>query len=222
MEVLSQAVVLKLPVENYQAINMRNDHYPAGFVRALLNTDSVTPQTRDILIERIERKKLIVPVFFDENIFLTLTCVCEHLIPQPNRDSKIDLAGLFDEMLAEGKGNGWRYNKMPPDGEAYKKGIQGINETSELMFGAAFKQLDEPKQIGVLSAVQKNIAPGKTWETLPANLFFEELLAQIVEIYYSHPWAKEEIGEVAFSDAKGWQKIGLNELEAWEPKAINK
>ncbi len=64
MEVLSQAVVLKLPVENYQAINMRNDHYPAGFVRALLNTDSVTPQTRDILIERIERKKLIVPVFF--------------------------------------------------------------------------------------------------------------------------------------------------------------
>lgn len=201
---------------------MRDDHYPQGSVSALLNTDSVTPQTRDVLIGRLERKKILSPSFFDKDIFITLQCVCERLLPQPGRENKIDLAGSLDEMLNEGKGNGWRYNKMPPDGEAFKKGIQGINETSELMFGAAFKQLDEPKQIGVLSAVQKNIAPGKTWETLPANLFFEELLAQIVEIYYSHPWAKEEIGEVAFSDAKGWQKIGLNELEAWEPKAINK
>ncbi|MEJ7674657.1 MAG: SDR family oxidoreductase [Chitinophagaceae bacterium] len=43
--------------ENYQAINMRDDHYPPGSVSALLNTDSVTPQTRDVLIERLERKK---------------------------------------------------------------------------------------------------------------------------------------------------------------------
>ena len=201
---------------------MRDDHYPPGSVSALLNTDSVMPQTRDVLIGRLERKKILSPSFFDKDIFITLQCVCERLLPQPGRENKIDLAGLLDEMLAEGKGNGWRYNKMPPDGEAFKKGIQGINETSELMFGAAFKQLDEPKQIGVLSAVQKNIAPGKTWETLPANLFFEELLAQIVEIYYSHPWAKEEIGEVAFADTKGWQKIGLNEMEIMEPKPLNK
>ncbi len=52
--------------------------------------------------------------------------------------------------------------------------------------------------------------------------FFEELLAQIVEIYYSRPEAKEEIGEVAYADAKGWQKIGLNEMEIREPKPLNK
>ncbi len=201
---------------------MRDDHYPPGSVSALLNTDSVTPQTRDVLIGRLERKKILSPSFFDKDIFITLQCVCERLLPQPGRENKIDLAGSLDEMLNEGKGNGWRYNEMPPDNEAFIKGMQGIDETSKLMFDAAFIQINVTQQDKVLTSIQKNIAPGKTWKTIPANLFFEELLAQIVEIYYSHPEAKEEIGEVAFADAKGWQKIGLNEMEIREPKPLNK
>jgi len=201
---------------------MRDDHYPPGSVSALLNTDSVTPQTRDVLIGRLERKKILSPSFFDKDIFITLQCVCERLLPQPGRENKIDLAGSLDEMLNEGKGNGWRYNEMPPDNEAFIKGMQGIDETSKLMFDAAFIQINVTQQDKVLTSIQKNIAPGKTWKTIPANLFFEELLAQIVEIYYSHPEAKEEIGEVAFSDANGWQKIGLNEMEIREPKPLNK
>ncbi len=201
---------------------MRDDHYPKGSVSTLLNSDSVTPQTRDVLNERLQKREKITPSFFDKDIFITLQCVCERLLPQPGRENKIDLAGSLDEMLDEGKGNGWRYNEMPPDNEAFIKGMQGIDETSKLMFDAVFIQINVTQQDKVLTSIQKNIAPGKTWKSIPANLFFEELLAQIVEIYYSRPEAKEEIGEVAFADAKGWQKIGLNELEAWEPKAINK
>ncbi|MEJ7685397.1 MAG: gluconate 2-dehydrogenase subunit 3 family protein [Segetibacter sp.] len=125
-------------------------------------------------------------------------------------------------MLAEGKGNGWRYNEMPPDDKAYVTGLYGINETSKIMFGATFKLLDAAKQDQVLISIQDNTAYGKTWETMPSYLFFEELLAQLVEFYFSHPYAKEDIGEVAMADAKGWQKIGLNELEAHEPEALNK
>jgi hypothetical protein len=55
---------------------------------------------------------------------------------------------------------------------------------------------------------------------VPANKFFEELLASLAELYYSHPLAKEEIGEVAFADKKGWQQIGLNQLESHEPLPI--
>jgi HAMP domain-containing protein len=201
---------------------MRNDHYPPGSVSALLNTDSVTPQTRDVLNERLQKKEIINPCFFNKEMFETLRHVCERLIPQPGRFSKVDLPGLLDEMLFKGKGNGWRYNEMPPDNEAFKKGMQGIDETSKLMFDAAFIQINVTQQDKVLTSIQKNIAPGKTWKTIPANLFFEELLAQIVEIYYSRPEAKEEIGEVAYADAKGWQKIGLNEMEIREPKPLNK
>ncbi|MBA3648703.1 MAG: gluconate 2-dehydrogenase subunit 3 family protein [Chitinophagales bacterium] len=201
---------------------MRNDFYPPGSVRALLNTDSVTPQTRDILNGRLQKKEIINPCFFNKEMFVTLRHICERLIPQPNRLHKVDLPGFLDEMLFKGEGNGWRYNQMPPDNEAFIKGMQGIEETSKLMFDAPFILLDITNQDKVLHSIQKDLAPGKTWQTIPSNLFFEELLAQLVEIYYSHPQAKEEIGEVAMADANGWQKIGLNELEPREPKALNK
>ncbi len=201
---------------------MRNDTYPHGTVSALLDTDLVTFETRQVLKERLEREETIEPSFFNNETFITLRAVCNRLIPQPNSRKAVDVAGCLDSILEEGKGNGWRYNEMPTDNEAFTKGLYGIDETAELMFGEAFQQLDITKQDQVLSSIQNNTADGKTWATIPANLFFEELLAQLTEIYYSHPYAKEEIGEVAMADAKGWQKIGLNELEAHEPKALNK
>ncbi len=76
------------------------------------------------------------------------------------------------------------------------------------------------EQDEVLNSIQSGAATDAAWKVIPANLFFEELLAAIVELYYSHPYAKEQIGEVAMADAKGWQKMGLNELEAHEPETL--
>jgi gluconate 2-dehydrogenase gamma chain len=200
---------------------MRNDKYQPGSVTALLNTDLVTTETRGVLKERLQREAVTNPSFFDKESFITLRAVCNRLIPQPTWEKTVDVAGCLDSILKEGKGDGWRYDKMPPDDNAYTKGLYGVDETSKIIFGAAFKLLDLPSQDNVLTSIQNNTAPGKTWNVIAANLFFEELLAQVVEIYYSHPYAKEDIGEVAMADAKGWTKIGLNELEAHEPKVLN-
>jgi hypothetical protein len=68
--------------------------------------------------------------------------------------------------------------------------------------------------------VQRGDVEGGVWDTLPAQRFFEELLAEAVECYYSHPLAQEEIGYVGMADAHGWQAISLNRLEPWEPRAV--
>ncbi|MEJ7685398.1 MAG: hypothetical protein WKG06_47665 [Segetibacter sp.] len=60
---------------------MRNDTYPQGTVSALLNTDLVTSETRNVLKERLERKEIIRPSFFDNETFITLRAVCKRLIP---------------------------------------------------------------------------------------------------------------------------------------------
>lgn len=196
---------------------MRNDHYPLGTVQALLPTDAVTPATRHALQARLQQEPVFHPLFFDEASFLTLRAVCMRLIPQPNPDRTVDLPGCLDTMLAGGKGNGWRYDAMPADEKAFTIGIKGISETADLMYGRPFHQLAATEQDKLLTSIQSGDVQGTTWKILPAKLFFEELLSALVEIYYSHPFAKEEMGEVAFADAKGWQKIGLNEREAQEP-----
>ncbi len=88
------------------------------------------------------------------------------------------------------------------------------------MYDKTFDLLAEAEQDDVLSDVQSGKAKGKIWEQMPASLFFQELLTSLTELYYSHPLAKEEIGEVAFADGKGWQSIGLNEHEEHEPLSI--
>ncbi len=199
---------------------MRNDHYPPGTVQALLSTDLVSESTRYVLQQRLEKIPVATPLFFDADTFITLRAVCMRLIPQPEEQRMVDLAGWLDSALAKGKGNGWRYDTMPEDGKAFTMGLNGIKETSVRMFGRHFHLLATKEQDEVLSLVQKGTLSDPVWQLIPASLFFEELLAALVEQYYSHPFAKEAIGEVAMADAKGWKKIGLNEHEAHEPEAI--
>ena len=191
-------------------------HYPPGTVRALLKTDQVTEATRQALTERLD-KPAQQPAFFSTDEFALLQAICNRLIPQDEQSQQIDMVGGIDERLAANKANGWRYDTMPADGEAYRLGLQGINESAQLLFQQPFQNLTTEQQDRVLKSVQQQEAPGSVWQKLPADRFFEELLAEVVENYYSHPLAQEEIGYVGMADTPGWQRIGLNELEDREP-----
>lgn len=220
---------------------MENAKYPSGSVRSLLDTDLMTEQTRLVVQSRLALEDIApndatpsaimsydakhvdasTPRFFDAKSFATLKAVCVRLIPQNDREHPVDLAGAIDARLTEGKSDGWRYDDMPPDGEAHKRGIRGLDESAQLMFGKVFRELDEASQDKILLAMQRGEALGETWRTIPAKRFFEELLAELTECFYSDPLTQEEIGYVGMADAKGWRRIGLNELESHEPKPLH-
>ena len=203
---------------------MRNDFYPSGTVRTLLQTDLVLQQTKEVLEKRLNIPLVTEPSFFTPEEFITLQAVSNRLLPQPvDRKNHIDVAGIFDTCLKENRTeNGWRYDAMPPDKEAFKKGFQAIEESSQSLYGKAFQKLEIEKQDAILYSVQQKDIKGKIWKVLPSHLFFAELMALLTEIYYSHPAGKDEIGDVSFADAKGWELIQLNQREAQEPKATNK
>lgn len=193
--------------------------YPEGTVRALLATDQVTNKTRQVLTERLD---LVPepPAFFSNAEQELLRTICNRLIPQ-DRPNPVDIAGFIDKRLAQGESDGWRYDTMPADGDAYKQGLAGVNETARNLFQRSFQELSEADQDETLRRIQREDAPGTIWESLPAGRFFEELLAEATNNYYSHPLAQEEMGYVGMADAPGWQRIGLNQRETREPQAIN-
>ena len=193
--------------------------YPTGTLRALLATDAVTPPTREVLQARLEAAPA-PPRFFSEEEMQILRAACARLIPQPERATPIELATPIDARLAEGTGNGWRYDALPPDGETYRAALRGLNQSARVLANADFTDLDASQQDAILSAVQNGEAKGEVWQTLDAPRFFEELLAEVTETYYAHPLAQEEIGCVASADAPGWTQIALNEREPREPQEI--
>ncbi|WP_461064340.1 gluconate 2-dehydrogenase subunit 3 family protein [Spirosoma horti] len=194
-------------------------HYPPNTVRALLDTDQVTDATRQALIERLQLSPH-QPTFFSASEFTLLQAVCNRLIPQDNSSGWIDMASNIDKRLSEKKCDGWRYDTMPADEDAYKLGLRGIDESAQLTFQQGFRNISAEQQDFILNAVQRMEAPGDTWKNLRADRFFEELLTEATENYYSHPLAQEEIGYVGMADVPGWHRIGLNLLEDREPKRI--
>lgn len=198
--------------------------YPPGSVRALLDTVAVTATTRNALLARLGADGSRLPVYFDEAMFADLDAVCSRLIPQHDRASRIPLAIEIDARLAEGRGNGWRYDTMPEDGEAYRRALHGLNETALTLFGAGFSAIEGSDQDCVLGMLQRGEAQGEAqgeaWRGIQTARVFEELLAEVVETYYAHPLAQEEIGFAGMADAQGWSAIGLGEREAREPTAI--
>ncbi|WP_100337926.1 gluconate 2-dehydrogenase subunit 3 family protein [Hymenobacter chitinivorans] len=193
--------------------------YPPGSVRALLATDLVTEATRTALQARLDAPEY-EPQFFDAGTYELLRMVAARLFPQPDREVPIELASAIDQRLLTGGSDGWRYDVLPPDREAYRLGLGGIRESAKLLYEKEFEDLTGPQQDAVLQAVQDETAPGSIWQKVSANRFFEELLAELTENYYAHPLAQEEIGYAGMADAPGWTKITLNEKEAREPEEL--
>ena len=191
--------------------------YPTGTVRALLTTNQVTEPTRQVLTERLTASPR-QPVFFSADEFALLQRICDRLIPQHEGTAYIDIAGGIDRRLSEYKSDGWRYDTMPADGDAYKLGLKGVDESAQILFKQPFQVISGEEQDQVLKAIQERQVSAEIWQKLPANRFFEELLAEAVENYYSHPLAQEEIGYVGMADAPGWQLVELNQQEDREPR----
>jgi len=196
-------------------------HYPSGTVRALLSTEHVSAATRAAVQGRLDAPATYAPQLLAPETYALLEAVAARLLPQPDRpDQPIPLAPALDQRLAAGRADGWRYDTLPPDREAFRLGLGGIQEIAQSLFKADFLQIQSEQQDAVLQALAEGHPPGPAWETLDAVRFFEELLAELTETYYAHPLAQEEIGYVGLADLPSWTRIGLNEKEDREPKPM--
>ncbi|MVN75942.1 gluconate 2-dehydrogenase subunit 3 family protein [Hymenobacter sp. HMF4947] len=187
--------------------------------KELLPTDHLSAATRATLVQRLaeaERAPAYEPQFFAPETLRLLEAVAARVFPQPERPVPILLAPAVDRRLAEGRADGWRYDALPPDREAYKLGLGGIQQIAQALFRADFETLAPEKQDAVIEALASGNPPGEVWQTLPADRFFEEILAELTSTYYAHPWAQDEIGYTGYADLPAWTRIGLNEKEPRE------
>jgi gluconate 2-dehydrogenase gamma chain len=192
-----------------------------GAIEHLLATDHVTEATRRALRTRLAWKPGAPPRCFSKSEFGVLVAVCNRLIPQRGEAQPILLAAMLDERLSEGPSDGWRYDALPPDRVAFVRGVNGIEHTAQSLFQDTFISLGPDDQDAVLRDVQQGQAVGDPWTGMPAARFFEELLAAVVELYYAHPHAQEEIGYVGMADAQGFKALGLNRRDPIEDEASN-
>jgi hypothetical protein len=175
-------------------------------------------QTREVVRKRVEE---IPPIrFFTEEEAQTLAAMVERILPQPDRNvlEKIPIVPWIDEKLFEDKRDGYRYQEMPPQRQAWRLGLAGVNETAQALFdGKSFVQLDRLSQDVVLQHVARASTMGNAWSQLPARRFFRDVLCvTIVKIYYAHPQAWNEIGYSGPSSPRGHVRKWAGGVDPWE------
>jgi hypothetical protein len=173
-------------------------------------------KTRRLVLDRLEN---IPPYrFFSASEAGLLKALCDCALPQPDRPGaqRIPIAPWIDERLYKGAGPGYRYEHMPEDRQAYRLGLQGFDEAARRLFGAAFIELHPPEQNEVMRQVADGSPPGKTWEHLPATIFFQLFMNDVITNYYAHPAAWAEIGFNGPSSPRGHIRLRPDFHDPWE------
>jgi Gluconate 2-dehydrogenase subunit 3 len=198
--------------------------YPGYDVLDKWSSPDWDDQTRRAVRRRLEE---IPPIrFFNEHEARSLAAVAERIIPQHDRNEseRVPIAPWIDEKLYEDERDGYRYEELPPQREAWRLGLKGIDEAARALFRErTFVELDPLSQDVVLSHIERGEVLGATWEQLPPARFFKSVLSiTIVKIYYAHPLAWNEIGYNGPSSPRGhvrkWEG-GVDPWEAQEGKA---
>lgn len=171
---------------------------------SLINSDRVTEPTRKVLLNRLN-ETTNSPTFFTAEEFALLRAVTDCLTAQQSDARVADVATMIDKRLAAQTGPGWRFDELPADGTAYQIGLKGINESAIFLYQKDFVSLSREEQNNLLKTVQQGKSSGETWKTFSSQLFFELMLTETAEHFYSHPALQEEINYTGFADAQGWQ-----------------
>jgi hypothetical protein len=175
-------------------------------------------QTREVVRRRLEE---IPPIrFFTDQEARALGAIAERILPQPERSDfeKVPIVPWMDAKLYEDKPDGYRYEGMPPQREAWRLGLKGINETAGALFdGKEFIDLDPLSQDVVLTHLGRGVSDGDSWKSLSSERFFRDILCvAIVKIYYAHPLAWNEIGYNGPSSPRGHVRKWVGGVDPWE------
>src|SRR5437667_5012217 len=151
----------------------------------------------------------------------TLEAVADRILPQPDRtkDQKVPIVPWIDAKLFHDRRDGYRYEGMPPQREAWRLAIEGFDQTAQTLYGErAFLELDSARQDEVLRRIENGKAAGSAWERMSASRFFRSVLCvSVVKAYYSHPTAWSEIGYSGPSSPRGHVRIWIGGVDPWEP-----
>lgn len=180
--------------------------------RHLAGENLLTAPTLAVLQAREERTTG-EPRHFAPEAFATFVALIARLKPLVERPTAREIALRIDARLAERKGDGWRYDAMPPDGEAMVAGLAALEAEARADGSPAFAEMNDPDSL--IRKVQK----GETrlqWG-LPPKRFLEDLLAEVVSHAYAQPEAQDSIGYDGYADAQGWSHLEIGDArEPWE------
>ena len=133
-------------------------------------------------------------------------------------ESRVPVVNMVDARLAEEETDGWRYDNMPRDGEAWRASLVALDEEARSREGCTFALLSRDGQARLL----KDVCDLHTglWQGMPADRAWSLWTRYACTAFYSHPLAWDEIGFSGPAYPRGDKNLGVDRLEPFEVRDI--
>jgi len=193
---------------------------PQDFAR-LLGSDRVSHRTRGVMLDRMRPPPPRAAIWTDEHS-TTVASLVAQILPDCGADR--DLADRILAGIAEGTGDGWRFAALPPDAEAWERGLATLNAAtgrfSDLAPQAQSEWLDRIASGAVgIEDDEAHLSPAQM------TLWFEDVRAETVRVWMSLPATMAAIGYDGFAVGgdgrrkQGYTRTSAGDREAWQPSA---
>jgi hypothetical protein len=126
----------------------------------------------------------------------------------------VPVAQLIDARLASEQTDGWRYEDMPEDGQAWLKTLAHLDFDATDRFGASFATCSAKQQAALIQAVQD--LGSDDWHGMIAARVWSLWTRYACTAFYSHPAAWAEMGFPGPASPRGYKNTGLDSREPFE------
>jgi hypothetical protein len=180
----------------------------------LENADHWDPVTRELVLDRVQN---IPPIrFFSVREAATAGALCDVLMGQ-DREPRIPVLNYVDEKLHGGSLDGYQYFDMPDDGDAWRMILQGLDEqAAERAQCPSFAAAPADVRHEIVSDFAEAKLHGGTWELINVKHAFSVAMRYVLQAFYSHPWAWNEIGWGGPAYPRGYSRFGSPHLQGAE------
>jgi Gluconate 2-dehydrogenase subunit 3 len=151
--------------------------------------------------------------FFSVAEEATAGALFDRLLAQDD-EPKVPVLAMVDERLNGNRTDGWHYQDLPEDREAWHLTLSFLDQDAEAGYGQRFGDLPVEEQCGLLQDIA-DIGSG-TWHGLDASRVWSLWTRYACTAFYAHPWAWNEIGFGGPAYPRGYKNVGLDRREPWE------
>jgi Gluconate 2-dehydrogenase subunit 3 len=179
----------------------------------LARADQWDQVTAGVVLARLALPKMLS--FFTPAEVAVAAPLLDLLLAQ-DTDPKVPVLALIDARLADGETDGWHYDDMPEDGQAWREALAGLDSDARGRYGAGYAELGRARQARLLQDVQDLADAGDQWHDFAASHVWSLWTRYACTAFYSHPWAWNEIGFPGPAYPRGYLNPGINTREHFE------
>ncbi|WP_052226801.1 gluconate 2-dehydrogenase subunit 3 family protein [Microbacterium mangrovi] len=157
-----------------------------------------------------------VPRFFTGAERRTAAALLDHLMGQPPGPAgqHIPLVQMVDDRLAHDQTDGWYFDTMPPDRQAWRQSLAGLDADACDRHSVSFAAMSDEDQRDLIETVRT--WPHERWHDLPPAALWSLWTRYAATAFYSHPAAWAEIGFDGPAYPRGYRNLGIDRLEGME------